>query len=194
MKLKVLGVSQDALSMPRNYRGVERYPPFYETDSNANQLFYQYLYSSDDLGFVQDLDLCQRMVEVYGSLAPPQQYEVVEVTEGDQPPVLPMTEFLGFDIACVYRISLLSWGLAFDTVDTDKWPATDLIHTMEPLFQLVMAYFRPKLNRNGLFDEHGVARFFLDTMVALQKIRPNLWESDDCEFQVLGVWQVTQGE
>ncbi len=192
MRLKLLGPSYP--SSPGNYRGVERPSISYvgeNDDSKANQAFYEYLRISDEYGFVQDLEACRRLVAAYQQLNPPQEFEIVEITTENQGPSFTPSDFLGFDIACAYRISLLSRGLEIDVEPKETVSPDDLIQVMQPLFRLIKAHFKPKLNANGLFDAYDTARFCLDVMMALQKIRSNLWEGDECKFAVLGLWHLS---
>jgi hypothetical protein len=192
MKLKLLGQA-DKTSTSR-YLGLDRPSPGYigqlEDTHAVNQTFYRYLYEADDFGFLQDLNFCEEMVKTYRSLKPPQRFDIVEVTTNNELPVANPAKFLGFDVACVYRISLLSWGLELDREPSSNIGSEDLICSLLPLFKLLRVHFQPQLNENGLFDDYEVAAFFLQTMMALQKARPNLWEGDDCHFEVLGLWQL----
>lgn len=194
MKLKLLGPTYK--SSFKNYRGVERptvsYVAEVTDEHEANQTFYKYLHLANEQGVLQDLQACREWVEVYKRLTPPLNFEIVELTTFNQAPISPVHQFLGFDIACVYRISLLSWGLEFNTTAGEKMECGNEIRDpILPLLQLIEAYFKPQLNKNGLFDTCDAASFCLKVMLALQDMRPNLWEGDDCKFEVLGLWLVT---
>jgi hypothetical protein len=61
------------------------------------------------------------------------------------------------------------------------------LETLQPLLRLVREHFQPLLNANGLFADGATAEFCLACMMALQRVRPNLWENDDVVFDVVGL-------
>lgn len=190
MKLKIL---EHKILSPLSYRGVNRADPFY-VDSvpdthEVNQAFLHYLDIQDEQGLVTDLDFCRHVIEVYKHWNPPQDFEIVEITQADQAPEYSMGTCLGFDIAFAAHHSLLSEGLLFDNIPNPGSPA-DGLQDLLPLIKLVKDYFRPKLNENKLFADRTVAGFCLEAMLALQKIKPGLWENDQFIFEVIGIWKV----
>ncbi len=190
--LKILGPKYERPIFQGNYRGVERpslaYVANVGDDHEANQAFNRFLSASDLKEIIQDINLARDLVNIYGRLDPPQPFEIVEITTENHSPTIIAGTFLGFDVACVYRISLLSGGLEIDRDPPAKISASDLIWKMRPLFRLVKSYFKPRLNQNGLFDDYETAIFFLEVMMTLQQIRPKLWE--DCKYEVLGLWHI----
>ena len=195
MNLKIYRWEPENSTASKDYRGVDRENLAYVTvdvSREAHQLFWESVNVWGDSFVISDLSFCRHAVQAYARLDPPQLYEIVEITTENQGPTLAGSEFLGFDIACVYRISTLSWGLELDRDPAQNIARNDLVWVMRPLFRLIQAYFQPRLNKNGLFADYEVASFCLDAMMALQAIRPHLWESDSCKFEVVGLWRVEQ--
>jgi len=148
----------------------------------------------DELLMVGELAVCRRLVDAYASVEPPRQFEIVEITVDNLQPEAPVTEFLGFDLACGYHISLLSHGLDLCGPIDETWQEDELLFDLLPLIRLIEAHFQPQLNANCLFDDYQVACFCLEAMMAVQKVRPNLWEGGHCVFEVLGIWRVKSEE
>ena len=189
MKLKILGDNYKKSLAGKHYRGVERPSPSYAADFGKNhpinQIYFDYLNRIDKYGMIGDFEFCQQLVAQYEKVISSQNFEIVELTNDEAIPDLKNSCFLGFDVACVYRISLLSWGLQFRQADGKK-----KLVDFHPLLRLIESYFKPKLNDHGLFNQYGDASFFLDLAKSIQKLEPNFWEGDDCKFKVLGVWKV----
>ena len=153
------------------------------------QAFFEYLKARDELSVVSDLAKAQKLVDIYSQLEPPQYYEVVEVSEGPNEPIS-KGEFLGFDLSCALHFSLLSWGLNLCREPSTELPENDMLQVINPLICLVERYFKPQLNGNLLFNRYDTANFCLECMMTLQRIRPNLWESDTAKFEIVGLWGV----
>ena len=191
MKLRILeDVTKNKNSM---YRGTDRTAPFYndKLDENhkVNQAFLWYCAEGGEFGIVSDLTKAEDLVNLYYQLTPPQYFEVVELTEKNQPPVTKGV-FLGFDLSAGFNYSLLSWKLEFDQYIPAGLPENDLFFTLKPLLYLIKDFFQPKLNENGLFNDYDTAAFCLECMMTLQKLRPGLWENEDIEFEIVGLWKV----
>lgn len=177
---------------PPMYRGMDRATPTYYAGGNeehpANQLFFWYLQQGGQSGVIHDIEHAAKLLEAYSKLDPPQYFEVIEITTHNKPPTLG-GELLGFDLASG-SYSLLGWGLEIDRKLPLTMPQTDLYRVIFPLLTLVKEYFQPRLNQNGLFREYATATFCLECMIALQTIRPGLWEDSHTEFQVVGIWKI----
>lgn len=192
MLLRLLGPAFDKSADGRDYRGVDREPiPYIDVaeDPAAGEIFDRYIELRDEHGDLHDIEFCRRAVEVYRHLNPPRELEVIEVTVGKEPPSMASSEFLGFDVTCARHISLLPRIVRLDVLAMGV-ADDDPVLKLAPLIELIRRYFVPRLNQNGLFDEYDTAAFYLDTIMATQKFRPNLWEGDDCRFEVLGIWHV----
>lgn len=190
MDLLILGPPTRAVS-PRycgTYRTVPHYVAGISEDHPANQAFFWYcsIYPSST---IRDLSKAQALVEAYCRLQSPQRFEIVEVTTGNRPPVA-RGRLLGFDLSASYHFSLLSWGLHLDPGPLDNPAPEDRLHVLKPLFRLIEAHFRPQLNTSGLFNDYETASLCLDCMMALQQIRPNLWENEAVMFEVVGLWLI----
>jgi hypothetical protein len=175
------------------YRGTDRMTPYYvdevDQDHPVNQAFFWSIEEGGDLGIVHDLHTARELVQLYRKIEPPQCFEIVQVV--DQNDTLEdSAELLGFDIAAGFNYSLLGWHLEIDREPKPEWEHDQTLKTIQPLLKLVKAYFQPRLNVNGLFSDWSTAFFCLDCMMALQRVRPNLWENDDVVFDVVGLWLI----
>jgi hypothetical protein len=178
------------------YRGTDRPTIYYQSTSDenheVNRAFLWYCREGGQLGVVHDLAKAREVVEACRRLDPPQYFEVIEVTTENRPPTIGGS-FLGFDLSSGYHYSLLSWGLEIDRPSLENTPEDDPLWIIQPLLHLIKKHFQPQLNSNGLFDEYDTARLCLDCMMALQSIRPGLWENEEVKFEVVGLWRVFPG-
>ncbi len=174
------------------YNGTYRTSPTYVSElsenSPANTLFLEwYLQEGGEAGIVSDLEKAKEMVAVYDELESPQRFEIIRIVREwteDRPND---EEFLGLDLSdSHYYYSLLSWGLdVLINEDADNEP---IIQMILPLLKLVEVHFKPLLNQNGLFDCKDDAELCLDCMMALQAIRPGLYEDPThSAFRVVGL-------
>lgn len=190
MNLLILGCG--ACTESPVYRGTDRSVPHYVTglsdDHPANKAFLWYIAEGGEDGIVHDLAKAQELVEAYRNLQPPQYFEVVEITVRNQPPIT-HSQLLGFDLSTGYE-SLLTTGLEIVKKPPEGTLVNDPLLIIWPLLKLIKQYFQTKLNANGLFNDYTTAQFCLDCMLALQTIRPNLWENEQVKFEVYGLWEV----
>lgn len=175
------------------YRGTERITPYHidelGDEHKVNKAFLEYCSEGNEYGIVHNLTKAKELIEVYRQLDPPQHFEIVEVTADKYPPET-QSKFLGFDLSSGYHYSLLSWGLDIDREPPDDMAIDDKFLTLQPLLRLTKKYFQPRLNLSGLFEDYDTANFCLECMLAMQKIRPGLWENDEVKFEVIGLWEV----
>lgn len=191
MKLRIL---QNINSEHRQaYRGTDRMTPFYcerlAPDDEPNRLFFWYCSEGGELGVVHNFEKAKELVTVYRHLDPPQDFEIVEVVTGNSSPQS-TGEFLGFDLSAGYSFSLLSWGLDLDQKLSQELLDDNARQVLFPLLLLIKSFFQPQLNNNGLFNDYDTANFCLACMMALQKIYPGLWENEQVEFEVIGLWKL----
>jgi hypothetical protein len=176
-----------------HYRGLERdtlgYVAEVETHTDVEDIFYKYLSQAGAYGFLQDLNFARNLIEIYNTLTPNQNFEIVTITDKDSNLVNENIIFLGFDVVCVYRISLVLQLTDLDTI-SPRLSDDDLIWQLQPLLKLIRLYFLPRLNDNGLFEQEDIAEFYLEVMMSIQAVRPNTWEGQDCEFKVVPLWKV----
>jgi hypothetical protein len=174
------------------YRGTDRATPYYCDDLGdehpVNKAFFWYCSEGGELGLVHDLVRARELVLAYRQLRPSQHYEILAVTKEDVPPI--GGKIVGFDLSAGYKYSLLGWKLEIDR-DSHDLPADDEYWLIHPILRLIKEFFQPQLNSNGLFDNFAVAKFCLGCMIALQKIRSNLWENDNVRFEVVGLWEIS---
>lgn len=177
------------------YRGVDGIGPDvpYEYETlGIEHLLYRALWDymeAQDGRVVHDLTVARAVVEAYRCLDPPKYYEVIEVTRGTNLPETTHHRFLGFDVANDVYDSVLVCGLT-SSGEGEKTTEDDLLRTLYPLGRLIEAYFSPRLNSNGLFDDYATACFCLECTMALQKLYPGLYEFGD--YEVLGIWEVLE--
>jgi hypothetical protein len=187
MKLRIL--AQVNNNRAQSYRGTDRATPYYcdglGDDHPANQAFFWYCQEGGELGVVHNPVKAQNLVDVYAKLNPPQYFEVVELT--NKPSSATKSMFYGYDIAAEYNFSLLSWNLEVDNQAFNNVPKDDAFRVIQPLLRLLKQHFQPQLNSNGLFDDTETAKFCLESMMALQQIRPGLWENSNVTFRVIGI-------
>ncbi|MGB8646209.1 MAG: hypothetical protein WCF84_13305 [Anaerolineae bacterium] len=192
----LLILKYDSAKPHMNYRGTERARPYYceglDENHEANQAFFRFLKESDMQQLVHGLDHAKELVQIYQRLDPPQIFEIIEVTSGNEMPTYG-GEFLGFDLSN-FNLSLVYGVVQYEAPSPGRaWQyaaADDLCWVLAPLISLLKKHFRPKLNANGLFDDYETAQFCLDCMMAFQKLRPSLFEGEDSNLQVLGLWRI----
>jgi hypothetical protein len=86
------------------------------------------------MGIVHDLAKAFSLVRAYRSVG--QNFEVVEVKEGDDVSFAHDREFLGVDISCGYNTSLLCWGLKNLIVDS----IDQTLRRISPLITLLLTF------------------------------------------------------
>ena len=138
---------------------------------------------------IHDLEKAKAMAAAYALACPDQHYEIVEATY-DSPPETQSNQLLGYDLSAGYGFSLLSWGLDIGRKPVDDLPSDDPLRILQPLICLVREFFQPQLNESGLFDDQEMANFCLRCMMALQQVRPSLWEDEEVVFELVGLWKV----
>jgi hypothetical protein len=173
-----------------HYKGTYRTSPSYieelPENSEVNKLFRWYIDVGGELEIISDIEQAKKIVEIYKNLTPPQIFEVVRILEVNEQP-LENEEFLGFDLSCQYYYSLLSWELDIVNKKIEK---DRLIQQILPLIKLVKKYFKPLLNKNCLFDDSETAKFCLECLMALQDIKPGIFEDKEEIFEVIGLSKV----
>ena len=173
-----------------HYKGTYRTSPYYveelPEDSEVNKLFFWYIGDGDELEIISDINKAKKIVELYRNLSPPQLFEVVRVLELNEIPP-ENEEFLGYDLSCGYYYSLLSWALDIENKGEEE---DRVLKQISPLLNLVKKNFKPLLNKNCLFDDAETAKFCLECLMALQDIRPGLFENEEALFEVVGLSKV----
>ena len=185
--MKFLALKEPVIYGNPTYRGTERIDPYYvsslDIEHPVNQAFLRYA-SRVGIYDLDDIDELQNVIKLYDQLIPPEHYEFVEITEADESPKI-CTNLLGFDLVHLFHQSLLSSGMHF----SEKHPrTTDLDKLAYPLLCLIESFFQPQLNNFGLFTTLHDAEFCLECMMAVQALRPNLWEAEEDRFRVVGIW------
>ncbi len=190
MKFKILEVPDNS-----DYRGVERTTPsgryldYIDERHPVSEMFFWHVYAVNEFGILQSPANATRLIKSYQTLDTPIHFELIEITEEGENPSAG-TEFLGYDLASNFNLSLLTGGLRVCDLPLIKTPSEDIIFVIMPLLCLVERFFRPQLNSNGLFDSAETANYCLECLIALQKIRPNLFENDQFIFNTIGIWKV----
>lgn len=186
MKLLILDGSvspKDRLNP--TYRGTYRAHPLYDdsrTDEHEiNQMFRWFIEEGGELGVVHDPRMALTYAELCNKHFPSKHFEVIEVVLGKGGSSAG-GKFLGFDLSQGYNNSLIFGGLK------TKYPP----NTHDPvdvLWRVVSSFFAPQLNKYGLFSDFDTASFCLDSMIALQSLKDNMFEGDDlAKFKVVGIY------
>ena len=179
-------VSPDSLNS--HYRGTHRAVPSHcdemPDDQEINRLFFWYLDEGGEEGVVRDAAKALRFAELWNERLPKdEQFEVVEVTEGNEPPS-GGGSLLGFDISSGLGGYSLLAGWLSEIPKVEGLP--DAIWEMS---NLLARFYGPQLNAFGLFCTRESAAMCLRSMVAMQSLSPNMYESGDVrDFRVLGVY------
>lgn len=113
---------------------------------------------------LESLDEALRLAAVFNTKEPT--FDVVGVSRDT---AASHANFLGYDVASG-RDSVLSWGIKWNAGQKATLP-------LGPLLALMEGYFRPKLNRYGLFDDRETAIMFREVLLAIQALVPDAWES-----------------
>lgn len=189
MKLALLG--KNLPYRATDYRGLDRDTPNYinELPENhpINEMFWEFADRKGAYSLLDDLEYARLVVSQYSRLNPPIKFDIVELTDIDEQPQTSDHEFMGFDIACAYRISTLAEKLETDWI-LDKPIRTEQDQLIIPFYRVIGHYFAPLLNQNGLFTNLEDAKFCFEAQMAIQKIRPGFYE--ECEFKIIGLWKV----
>jgi hypothetical protein len=156
---------------PPNYRGTYRCGPAFQEEqpetAPVNCAWREYVSQAEKLA---DRDLALRLAAAFEAVG--FSFDVVQLDKvASNPPLQSSAGLIGFDIAQHGWYSLLSWGLHWGG-DPPLGPPP-----LGPLLALVEAYFRPLLNRHGLFATWADARFFLDVAEAISALAPGTWEA-----------------
>lgn len=191
--MKYLILKKPDTSPGRSYRGTYRCAPDFvgnlsEIDP-VNQAFLNYLRISDETGALTELEEASRLVEEYKKVSPPQNFEIVRVTEGGFLGEA-KSKLIGFDISSANFLSILEFIFDHDPSKDYATAPGDRYWTIVPLINLMQEHFRPFLNSNGLFSDFGKAEFFMSCTNALRSVVPDLWEDKEIDFKVLGLWEI----
>ncbi len=191
MNLLILnGPASPNLNGNSRYRGTCRAVPSHcddaPDDHEINKLFFWYLEEGGEEGVVHDSTKALRFAALWNERLPGErQFEVVEVTEVNVPPS-GNGPLLGFDISCALGGYSLLAGWVSETSKTEELP-----EAIWELSNLLGRFYTPQLNEHALFPTREQAAMCLRSMVALQSLSPNLYESGDLrDFRVVGVFQL----
>lgn len=191
MKLLLLDGPRDPRAARSvHYRGTSRAHPTYcdalPEDHEINRLFHWFLEEGGELGVVRDRKKALRFAELRNSYLPASgHFEVVEVTDGAEPPEVGGL-FMGYDLSEGYNNSLLVWELR------SFLSGNSLAQPIRELCDLLSRYYSPQLNGQGLFQTVEMASLCLKSMTALQDLSPNLFEGGDLRrFKVVGLYRVS---
>ncbi|GEM_PF-1068472 len=200
MNLLILG---EPANEDTNYRGVDRYPPFHidALDDNhpVNRTFLLYLDLTNEDYLIHDLAKAREIVESYKTLTPPEIYEIIEVTDNKEPPENSEALFLGYDPAGKIGLSLISvlaprpqirHYVEYDKYSEDKYWEEErgIPHHIMLFNRLIREHFRPKLNKNLLFDDYDTASFCCECVMSILAVEPQCYEPG--RYEVVGVYLV----
>jgi hypothetical protein len=188
MKLMVLG--RPILSNTPRYRGTYRDEPFHidelPEDHEANRAFRLYVSVTDEGGPIADMDTAVTILKTYRRFASERDFELIEVVSAAEEAAVGKS-FLGFDISCGFYYSLVAAALEMTNNEGSRASLASGVYTLS---NLLRRHFHGVLNTHRLFDDRQVAQDCLDAMMALQQIRPNLYENSEMVFEVVGIFKV----
>ena len=182
-----------------SYKGTYRDRPHYADefpdDHPVNQAFFWSIQKDPRLSEEEvELDAMRNLTKAKGLIATykwhtGEEFDLVEVTRGNEQPEAG-GEFLGFDLSRGIFNSLLWYGLEVCYQQPGAWDAEreDILRLIQPLVCLVEAYYKPRLNANGLFED---AQSCLDCMTSIQTIGPDWFESGENNFEVVGIYKIS---
>jgi hypothetical protein len=159
------------------------------SDHEFNSSYLEYIDAIDlDSNTITNLQNARKTLDVIRKFHFGDDFEIVEFTLGKDQPEIETAIFIGFDVGYGFANSLLfpsleMFGKAYD----------EKIHRKEyliilPFLTLMKAYFQPKVNQHYLFQDYETAKLYLDNIISIQKIYPQLWENEHILFDVIGVW------
>lgn len=160
------------------YRGTCRAHPFHldelPDDHQANQAFFWFLEEGGEAGVVHNLSRARWLAKAYRCVNQAYSFEVVEAVA---PSKSSSTggQFLGFDLSAGLNYSLLWWGLHISGPHAPGRARTPI----DALAELIEVHFQPRLNANVLFHDLDDAQRCCDSMLALQALKPNLFENPE---------------
>jgi hypothetical protein len=173
------------------YRGTERSHPFhadgFPEEHEVNRCFNWFISEGGELGVVHDLEKAITLVRMYRRFGLQPELEVIEVTDGTEPPGVGKA-LLGYDLSAGYNISLLA-GLTLKQQARGRVPElsahrTAIWHLAELADLEAMRY----LNGVGLFSSPQEAARCLVYFDSIQKLNPGFYEIG--HYSVVGVFLV----
>ncbi|MHC9544161.1 MAG: hypothetical protein AB9903_32000 [Vulcanimicrobiota bacterium] len=175
------------------YRGTERFYPSYTDEVPANNAFLLHLQETEEDGCLHDLSKTRTIVEAYANLNPPKLYEIIAVTEHNEPLNLPSNVdaiFLGYDLSDRMGDSLAPALTIESDKESDRlWVLEKKVAPEVFVFnRLIKEHFRPKLNKNILFDDNDTANFCLECMMSILNLSPQFYEPGN--YEVVGVYKI----
>lgn len=190
MNIMILGHPlRRGLDMSQAYRGTYRsHPTFcrnHAEGDEVNRLFFWFLDEGGESGVVHDVARALRYAQLLNEQHDGERFEVVELVEPEAiEPEAPGRLLLGFDASLGFATSLLVTGLrSFAPVNRLAWEIVEIA-------DLITRFYAPQLNAQGLFQTPEMAALCIKSMMALQRLHPNLYEGDD-RFRAIAVFLVT---
>lgn len=194
MNLFLLG--EPRYNLGSTYKGTARYTPCFniEFDENhpTNIAIHKYMEATQENNVFHDLSKAREYVEIFRNLNPPELYDIIEITGNKCPSENHDSIFLGYDLS--YHLgggdSLIT-ALDYDcSIDSKQQLSLEKYHdpNIIVIHNLIVRYFRPKLNSNFLFDDYNDAMFCLKCMLAILNISPKFYEP--AEYKVVSIYKI----
>ena len=172
MALRLVGIPHHGF--PAHYRGVARFPPTHLDDlpdeHPANVAYLEMLDKSNGSGALSE-DQRQYALDYVAQRNrddPSERIEVIQVASRAATPSRG-SELLGYDLTIDQTDSLLSWAERPAGAPAEADAAAILSG-------LIREHYRPRLNRHGLFGDVRTADECLESIQALQSLRPATFE------------------
>lgn len=171
-----------------HYKGVMRqwpsYQPQFPADHEVNEAYAQCYKEFESCGEISDLSRAEALVEIFNRHG--QRFEIAQIIREES---AVGQDFLGFDVCNNgFSTSWLLWlNFCSDQWEQAKESPDCIPRDLSPLLELLVKYFAPRLNENGLFNTKGDGVFCLECMVVLQKLHPGIWEDFEDGMVVIGL-------
>jgi hypothetical protein len=162
------------------YFGTHRVEPIFIEHEGAievNKLWDWYIHAKTQNGTLSlsDLFKARTLIQEYRKWG--MEFQLVELAPNAD--ALKIGQFIGYDLSFRSGYSLLSWGVTYHSrigQDSKK-------DELRPITLLTERYFQPRLNVYGLFADIETVTFLFEVLCAIQRLKPNFFESNLDEFE-----------
>jgi hypothetical protein len=178
-----------------SYRGTFRdHPPYpvdgYDLSHVLNQAIYKILPERNDFS---DIKQGKEILDIIRSHIQSEQYELIGCSVDEKYPATDHI-FLGYDVSIACGPSILWEALSqyVELINEEAPLMYSPYSEVKPLFDLYEHYFRDQLNEFGLFADYGQAKWFLDCVMAINKICPNMFDhsSNMDEYKITSIYEI----
>lgn len=173
MKIRILGDTY--ITSNTAYRGLYREEPQYKEEQELFAFWDWYASEAGNGGYVSDVEKANKLVNSYANHG--LNYDIIRIEEEE---ISTNDYFLGIDIC--------SKGGGYSLIASGLEDSNENKTELHYIFELIKNYFKPKLNKNGLFEIYKDANLFLQVISEIQRIRPEMIEED--AFQIYYLYKM----